>query len=136
MIQTGILNPEILDLLARIRHTNTLVISDWAFPYWTEIEVVDITLTKGIPLITDLLDLLAPNFKIDHVWQAEEFLGTNPPEVITKYDTAFDAFKGLHPDLEVTRLPHLDFKKMVPDAIGLIRTGDPTAYGNVILQSC
>lgn len=136
MIQTGILNPEILDLLARIRHTNTLVISDWAFPYWTEIEVVDITLTKGIPNVTDLLALLAPNFKIDHIWQAEEFLGTNPPEVITKFDTAFNAFEGLNPDLEVTRLPHLAFKKMVPDAIGLIRTGDPTAYGNVILQSC
>ena len=136
MIQTGILNPEILDLLARIRHTNTLVIADWAFPYWTEIEVVDITLTKGIPLITDLLDLLAPNFKVDHIWQAEEFLATNPQEVITKYDTAFAAFRGLHPGVEVTRLPHLHFKKFVPDAIGLIRTGDPTAYGNVILQSC
>ncbi len=136
MIQTGILNPEILDLLARIRHTNTLVISDWAFPYWTEIEVVDITLTKGIPLITDLLALLRPNFKIDHVWQAEEFLATNPQEVINNYNTEFEGFKVLNPDVEVTRLPHLDFKKMVPDAIGLIRTGDPTAYGNVILQSC
>ena len=35
----------------------------------------------------------------------------------------------------VIREPHDDFKKRVPHAIGLIRTGDPTAYGNIILES-
>jgi D-ribose pyranase len=49
MLQTAILNPALLDLLARIRHTNVLVIADWAFPYWPEIETVDLSLTRGIP---------------------------------------------------------------------------------------
>lgn len=31
--------------------------------------------------------------------------------------------------------PHVDFKKRVPYAIGLIRTGDTTQYANVILVS-
>jgi D-ribose pyranase len=31
--------------------------------------------------------------------------------------------------------PHVDFKKRVPNAIGLIRTGDTTQYGNIILES-
>ncbi|MGC6427644.1 MAG: RbsD/FucU domain-containing protein [Akkermansiaceae bacterium] len=135
MLQNGILNPQINDLLARIRHTNTLVISDWAFPYWNEIEVVDITLTRGIPLITDLLDLLAPNFKVGHIWQAEQFLYTNPQETIDLYDSKFDLFRQSYSKLEVTRLDHDEFKKKVPSAIGLIRTGDPTAYGNLILES-
>jgi len=134
MLQKGILNPAVNELLSRIRHTNTLVIADWAFPYWKEIEVIDLSLTAGIPLITDLLDLLKDNFKVGQIWQAEEFLSTNPTEVISTYDTKFD-FKKRHADLQVTRLPHLDLKKMVPDAIGLIRTGDPTAYGNIILES-
>lgn len=135
MLQTGILNPQINDLLARIRHTNTLVISDWAFPYWKEIEVIDITLTKGIPLITDLLDLLAPNFKVGHIWQAEQFLAINPQETIDLYDSKFELFRGAQPSLEVTRLDHDVFKTKVPSAIGLIRTGDPTPYGNLILES-
>jgi len=135
MIQTGILNPDLLELLARIRHTNTLVIADWAFPYWDEIETIDLSLTRGIPLITDLLDLLHPNFKVGRIWQAEEFLATNPKDTIEKYTTAFDGFKKLSPDLEVNRLRHVEFKCLVPQAIGLIRTGDPTAYGNVILES-
>lgn len=135
MLQSGILNPAVNDLLARIRHTNTLVIADWAFPSWPEVETIDLSLTRGIPLITDLLDLLKENFKVGQIWQASEFLDTNPEEVITKYEQHFENFKQLHSDLKVTRLPHLEFKALVPDAIGLIRTGDPTAYGNVILES-
>jgi D-ribose pyranase len=135
MLQNGILNPQINDLLSRIRHTNTLVISDWAFPYWKEIEVVDITLTKGVPLITDLLELLAPNFLVGRIWQAQQFLDTNPQDTIDLYESKFDLFRTKHPSLEVSRLDHDEFKKKVPSAIGLIRTGDPTAYGNLILES-
>ena len=128
MIQTGIINPHVLSLLARIRHTNTLVIADWAFPHWTEIEVVDISLTPGIPLVLDVLESLKPNFKIGEIWQAEELLKSNPAKTIKKFETACGGIK-------VTREPHVDFKKRVPKAIGLIRTGDPTAYGNIILES-
>lgn len=128
MLQTGIINPHVLSLLARVRHTNTLVIADWAFPHWTGIEVVDISLTPGIPMVLDVLELLKPNFKIGEIWQAEEFLKTNPTRTIKKFDAAFGGIK-------VTREPHIDFKKRVPQAIGLIRTGDPTAYGNIILES-
>lgn len=135
MIQSGILNPAVNDLLARIRHTNTLVIADWAFPYWPDLETVDLSLTRGIPLITDVLDLLRENFKVGKIWQAREFLSTNPDEVVRNYETHFDRFKTLHPELKVERPAHNDFKKRVPGAIGLIRTGDPTAYGNVILES-
>ena len=42
MLKTGILNPRLLDLIARIRHTNTLVIADRGFPFWPMIETVDI----------------------------------------------------------------------------------------------
>ena len=34
MLKTGILNPAVLSLLARVRHTNTLVIADRGFPFW------------------------------------------------------------------------------------------------------
>lgn len=128
MLQTGILNPHVLQLIARIRHTNTLVIADWAFPYWPEIETVDISLTKGIPTVLDVLELLKPNFKIGRIWQAEEFLATNPQETVNTFAKSFGS-------IPLTREPHLEFKRRVPRAIGLIRTGDPTAYGNLILES-
>ncbi len=128
MLQTGILNPQLLELLARIRHTNTLVIADWAFPYWPEIETVDISLTKGIPTVLDVLDLLTPIFKIGRIWQADEFVTTNTPETVERFAKSFGK-------IPLTREAHVDFKKRVPHAIGLIRTGDPTAYGNMIIES-
>lgn len=128
MLQSGILNPHVLNLLARIRHTNTLVIADWAFPFWPEIETVDISLTLGIPTVLDVFDLLTPNFKIGRIWQAEEFLANNPSEKV-------EAFARSFAEIPLTREPHVDFKKRVPGAIGLIRTGDPTPYGNIILES-
>ena len=128
MLQTGILNPRLLDLLARVRHTNTLVIADWAFPYWPEIETVDISLTRGIPTVLDVLDLLTPVFKIGRIWQANEFVTSNTVEVVDRFSNSFGK-------IPLTREAHVDFKKRVPLAIGLIRTGDPTAYGNIILES-
>jgi len=128
MLQSGILNPDLLHLLARVRHTNTIVIADWAFPYWPEIETVDLALCRGIPTVLDVLDLITPNFKIGRIWQAEEFLSHNTPEHIARFTKSFG-------HIPVTHEPHLDFKLRVPAAIGLIRTGDPTAYGNLILES-
>jgi len=40
MLIEGIVNPHILSLVAKVRHTNTLVIADAAFPFWPEIETV------------------------------------------------------------------------------------------------
>ncbi len=131
MLQAGILNPHVLSLLARIRHTNTLVIADWAFPSWPTVETIDLSLTKGIPRILDVLVLLSPNFKVGRILQASEFLETNPPEHVAAFDEAFAGFQGA----EIERLAHEEFKTLVPSAIGLIRTGDPTPYGNVILES-
>ena len=128
MLQSGILNPHILQLIARIRHTNTLVIADLAFPYWPQIETVDISLTHGIPTVLDVLDLITPVFKIGRIWQAEEFLSSNPDERIDRFAKSFG-------NIPLTREPHVDFKKRVPQAIGLIRTGDATPYGNIILES-
>lgn len=128
MLQSGILHPDVLSLLARIRHTNTLVIADWAFPYWEEIETVDLALTIGIPTVLQVLDLIRPNFKIGEVFMAEEFQSHNPKKVKDAFGKSLDGLK-------LTYEPHLQFKKRVPLSIGLIRTGDPTKYGNMIIES-
>lgn len=128
MLKSGIIHPQLLDLLARIRHTNTLVISDGSFPYWPEIETVDLALTFGIPSVLEVLDLLIPVFTIGRIWQADEFVANNPAATIARFEKSFG-------EIPLTRLGHADFKKQVPAAIGLIRTGDATPYGNIILES-
>lgn len=77
MLKTGILNPHLLSLLARVRHTNTLVIADRGFPYWPQIETVDISLVDGIPRVLDVFKAIRANSVIGHIWMAEEFYGAN-----------------------------------------------------------
>lgn len=128
MLQRGILNPEISALICRIRHTNTLVIADWAFPYYPEIETVDISLVAGIPTIVQVLEAIRPDFKIGRAWMAEEFLENGRTEAQEQFAKALEGTTLVHE-------PHMVFKQRVPRAIGLIRTGDSTPYGNVIIES-
>ena len=128
MLKTGILNPHINDLLGRVRHTNTLVIADRGFPFWPQIETVDISLVDGLPTVLQVLRAIRPNFNIGQAWMAKEFLKHND----AKTRAAFaEALRGI----PVTHEPHLNFKKRGPSAIGLIRTGDTVQYANMILES-
>lgn len=128
MFKTGILNPQILSLLARVRHTNTLVIADRGFPFWPQIETVDISLVDDLPRVLDVLKSIRANFTIGHAWMAEEFHGANGLQTRGEFEAALAG-------IPLVFEPHIEFKKRVPHAIGLIRTGDTTQYANMILES-
>ena len=128
MIKSGILNPHILALLARVRHTNTLVIADRGFPSWPGLETVDISLVDGIPTVLQVLQAILPNFDCGRIWMAKEFLAENTAET----QSAFRQAAGTIP---ISFELHEAFKKRVPGATGLIRTGDATQYANLILLS-
>ena len=70
MLKNGILNPRINSLLARVRHTNTLVIADRGFPFWPGLETVDISLVNGLPTVLQVLNAIRPNFVIGNAWMA------------------------------------------------------------------
>ena len=59
---------------------------------------------------------------------AEEFLQVNPAATRQAYAAAFSGVR-------VTHEPHVDLKRRVPGAIGLIRSGDTVQYANMILVS-
>ena len=73
MLKTGILNPAVLSLLARVRHTNILVIADRGFPFWPHLETVNLSLVDDIPTVLQVLDAIHPDFVIGRVYAAEEF---------------------------------------------------------------
>ena len=128
MIKTGILNPQTNSLLSRVRHSNTLAIADRGFPFWPMIETVDFSVVDDLSTVLQLLQAIRPNFQIGNAWMAQEFLLHNK----RKIRMAFAAeLKGV----ELKHEPHVEFKKRVPHAIGLIRTGDTVQYANLVLES-
>lgn len=128
MLISGILNPHIAGLLARVRHTNTLVIADRGFPFWPTIETVDISLVDDVPTVLQVLTAIRANYVIGNITMAAEFVDNNTPSVRQRFA---DAMAGV----PVVYEPHGEFKKRIPQAIGLIRTGDTIQYANMILTS-
>ena len=128
MLVRGILNPHVSSLLARIRHTNTLVIADRGFPFWPEIETVDLSLVDGIPTVPQVLEAVLSNWKAGRVFMAEEFCAVNDDATQQRF---LHALQGTPRTLE----PHVQLKLRVPRAIGLIRTGETTQYANMVLES-
>jgi D-ribose pyranase len=128
MLKTGILNPHVLDLLARVRHTNTLVIADRGFPFWPQIETVDLSLVDDVATVLQVVAAVRAHATFGKAWMAKEFLRENGQPTQKRFSATLE-------EVKLQFKPHVEFKKRIPYAIGLIRTGDTTQYANVILES-
>jgi len=81
-----------------------------------------------LPTVLQLIAAVRANHHFTQAYQAEEFLKHNPPAVRKNFAAALQG-------VPVAYEPHVEFKKRVPLAIGLIRTGDTVQYANTILIS-
>jgi D-ribose pyranase len=128
MLRGGILNPHILSLLARFRHTNTLVLADRGFPSWPGMEIVDISLVDGVPSVLEAFAAIRRQCVIGRIYMAKEFARENSA-------AKRDALGRECGKIEVVQEAHIQFKRRVPAAVGIIRTGDTVQYANMILES-
>jgi D-ribose pyranase len=128
MLVRGILNPHVLSLLARVRHTNALVIADRGFPAWPGVETIDLSLVDDVPTVLQVVAAVRQNFVVAEAIMAKEFLAANLPATRKAFAAALAGAK-------LTHEPHVALKRRVPRAVGLIRTGDTVQYANVILVS-
>jgi D-ribose pyranase len=129
MLKKGILNPSLNHLLSRVRHTNMLVIADRGFPFWPMIETIDLSLVDGVPTVLQVFAAVRDNAVFGKAYMAQEFLENNAPETVSAFAKAFEGIPLEHEPHEAV------FKKRIPGAIGLVRTGDTTQYSNIVLVS-
>jgi D-ribose pyranase len=128
MLKNGILNPALASLLCRFRHTNWLVIADRGFPFCPQLETVDISLTDNIPTVRQVLAAMHNNYTFGAALMAVEAGRENGAHVLAEY-------QALLGPATIEYIPHAEFRNRVPSAFGLIRTGDATQFGNILLQS-
>src|SRR5580704_13283775 len=103
MLKSGILNPDMNSLLSRVRHTNLLVIADRGFPFWPEIETVDISLVDNVPTVLQVIEALKPNFTVGEAYMAQEFKKANDAKTVAKFQQALNGIK-------LTFEPHIELK--------------------------
>lgn len=128
MLRSGILNPQLAHLLARFRHANSIAILDAPFPTYPDIETIDLVLTRGIPTISQVLDVILPQLELSGLVMAEEFRAHVDEQTQADY-------RSHHGGLDVEWVPHAEFKRRVGQVLGIIHTGDSVPYSNVICMS-
>jgi D-ribose pyranase len=128
MLVTGIINPEINSLLSRVRHTDTLIVSDWGFPDMPGVETIDISLVAGIPRVVDVVRAIRVNFNCGKGAMATEFRETSSAETLRCYEEALEG-------VSIAWEPQALLKSRAKGVVGIIRTGDTTRFGNIILES-
>ena len=120
-------HPQLASLLARFRHANAIAVLDAPFPTYPGVETVDLIVRPGLPTIPDLVDLILAEHEVSSVVMAEEFL----EHVDAQTQASYLAHLG---ELPVEWIPHVDFKAEVGRCLGIVHTGDPVPYSNVILR--
>ncbi|RIV26190.1 D-ribose pyranase [Alicyclobacillaceae bacterium I2511] len=127
MKKEGILNPDLLKLLASVGHTDHLTITDRGFPIPLHLPRIDLSIVAGLPTVLDVLSAVHHEFGIYQMVVAEEVQEASP--------LRFEELRSLYPDIPIRTVPHIDFKEISKQGKGFIRTGDTCLYGNVIIVS-
>jgi len=125
MKKTGILNPEIIAVIAALGHTDSLVIADAGLPIPKDVPCIDISLNRGIPSFQQTLKAIAKELVIESFIVAEELSKKNP-DLAEKVKNILSGISG-------KKTPHETFKKHTESAKAVIRTGESSPYANVIL---
>ncbi|GGJ87797.1 D-ribose pyranase [Lentibacillus kapialis] len=127
MKKTGILNRDIASVLARMGHTDTLVIADCGLPIPDGTMTIDLALTVGTPDFLSVLKAVTNHMAVEEMILAEEIKTSN----LTLYNQLITDYDGI----PTTYLTHESVKHDISNAKAVIRTGEATPFANVILKS-
>lgn len=113
--------------IAKLGHTQTLVLGDAGLPIPPETRRIDLAVTQGVPALLSVLDAVLSELAVQKITLAEE-IKTASPEMDRSIRSRF-------PGTQICYVPHEAFKALLPQAACVVRTGETTSYANVILES-
>jgi D-ribose pyranase len=123
MKRGGIINARLAGELARLGHTDLVVVCDAGLPIPSGPAVADLAFRLGVPAFQTVLSGLLEEIVVEGATAAEET--RENPEIE-------GVLRDLLPDLGL--VPHHELKRMTAGAKLVVRTGEATPYANVILR--
>lgn len=128
MKEIGLLNSEIADVISRLGHMDEVIVCDAGFPIPLGVRTVDIALAENKPTVPEVVAEIVKVFSVERIVLADETVEHSP-----------SAFKRLvelcGKEVVVETMAHRDFKLHSREVKAIIRTGDFTAYSNILLVS-
>jgi D-ribose pyranase len=128
MIEVGLLNRDLAALLSRMGHGDQFLLCDAGFAIPDGLPVVDLSLTVNVPTVDTVLTELLKYFSVEKVIFAQEQRDANPEKLGILIEI-------LGESIEQETIGHSELKQRSRSVKGVIRTGDFSAYTNLILVS-
>jgi D-ribose pyranase len=128
MKEVGVVNRGIAAAIAKQGHGDMLMITDAGFAIPLGVEVIDLSVEENKPMVIEVLTMLRKYFSVEKIIMANQTRDISP----TLFKNISKAFGE---DVNVECVEHTSIREMSKTVKTVIRTGDFTAYGNVILVS-
>lgn len=139
MIKSSMLNSAINGVLAKLGHTDQIVIADAGLPIPNSTERIDLALVQGVPSFLETLKAVLPVMQVEKIILAKEIQTQNlqlHEELLQliAYHSALDPSKK---PIEIQYVSHEAFKAQTKNdpCKAVIRTGECSPYANIILES-
>ena len=128
MKEIGLINRNLAKVVAEQGHQDLLMVVDAGFAIPLGVETIDLSLSENNPMVVDVLTVLRKFHSVEKMIVAKQTKETNP-SLFNKISTAWGN------DIEIEVVEHSELKQISKTVKAVIRTGDFTAFGNVILVS-
>ena len=128
MQEIGLLNRELARFVSQQGHHDLLMVVDAGFAIPNGLDVVDLSLTINVPTVPEVLAVLKDYYSVEKLILARETRDVSP----SLYKIMINSFEE---NLNIELIDHLALKEKSKQVKLVIRTGDFTAYGNIILVS-
>jgi len=128
MKEVGLINRNLAKVISEQGHQDLLMVVDAGFAIPLGVETADISLSENNPMVVDVLTELRKFHSVEKMILARQTKETNP-SLFNKISTIWGS------DIEIEVVDHSELKKKKKMVKAVIRTGDFTAFGNVILVS-
>ena len=128
MKEIGAINRGIDAIISKQGHGDLLMVTDAGFAIPLGVEVIDLSLDENKPMVLEVLEMLKKYYSVEKMIMADETKNISP----TLFSNISKAFGDGVP---VQTIAHSGLKEMSKTVKAIVRTGDFTAFGNVILVS-
>lgn len=125
MKTSGVLHPELLDLIAAAGHGDVILLADAGLRIPVDRTRLDLGVACGVPTMAQVLAAVKQELVIEAAIVASEFEDWNPD--------VYNEVVGLL-DVEPSQKPHVELMaEMAENAFAYVKTGECSAYSSVAL---
>jgi len=129
MLETSLVNRDMVAELAKMGHTDKLLIADAGLAIPNTTKVIDLSLKENVPTALDVLKIILEHFSVEKVILSDAIEVTNPKQK--------ERFIACLPEGVIVEIVPQDFLRnnLTREVKFAIRTGDFTANSNIVLIS-